>query len=248
MPEPNPHVHEHVHKHDEITLYIGCDPQNPEALGAEIEFCAGGKSMTVNATSVLFMPAGVHHGPVVWRSVTKPHLEMEIQLGTGSCRQSRPTARLTKHKEELFHKTIDGASDKNQENEYMLKPILMENRSGQPAMIRVTDSRAPSVSSYIEFGWIHGMPGPNPYFTEATHAFDEVVLHWGVDPENPLDLGAEIACFVGGQPMTIDTTSALWAPKGLSHGPFVWKKIRRPHVRMTLRPHVAEMDEMQKSR
>ena len=57
LPDPNPHIHEHVNEnHDEIILHIGSDYQNPEDLGAEIEFCVGGQPLVFNSTTALFVP------------------------------------------------------------------------------------------------------------------------------------------------------------------------------------------------
>jgi hypothetical protein len=99
MPAPNPHIHEHKHEnYNEIVLHIGGDPRNPEDLGAEIEFSVDGEPLTFDKTSALFIPAGVNHGPVIWKKVTKPHLQMAIVLGAGNMIEADPGG----HKEELL--------------------------------------------------------------------------------------------------------------------------------------------------
>jgi hypothetical protein len=91
MPEPNPHIHRHEHKNfDEIVLHIGGNPDNPEDLGAEIEFTVGDEPLLFNKTSALFIPAGVRHGPVIWKNVRKPHLQMAVVLGAGNMKQADP--------------------------------------------------------------------------------------------------------------------------------------------------------------
>jgi hypothetical protein len=91
MPEPNPHIFEHSHdKHGEVVLHIGGDPNNPEDLGGEIEFTVGGQPLVFNRTSGLFVPAGVKHGPVTWKKVTRPHLQMAIVLGAGTADEADP--------------------------------------------------------------------------------------------------------------------------------------------------------------
>jgi len=39
---------------------------------------------------------------------------------------------------------------------------------------------------------------------------------------------------VGGEPLIIDKTSALFVPKGVKHGPLTWKRVDRPHIQMTI--------------
>ena len=90
MPDPNPHIHEHSHDYDEIVLHIGIDPENPEELGAEIEFCLGGQPLTINSTSAIYVPKGVKHGPLTWKRVDKPHFEMAIMVGAGTLAESDP--------------------------------------------------------------------------------------------------------------------------------------------------------------
>lgn len=91
MPEPNPHILEHSHaEYNEIVLHIGSDPNNPEDLGAEIEFTVGGEPLVFDHTSALFVPAGVKHGPVTWKKVRRPHLQMAMVLGAGSLKEADP--------------------------------------------------------------------------------------------------------------------------------------------------------------
>jgi hypothetical protein len=89
MPQTNPYILEHVHHdYDEIVIHIGNDPDNPEDLGAEIEFVVDGEPLIVDKTSALFIPRGVKHGPLTWKRVDRPHLEMAIVLGSGDLREA----------------------------------------------------------------------------------------------------------------------------------------------------------------
>jgi hypothetical protein len=92
MPDPNPHIHEHTHREgcSEIVLHIGSDPNNPEDLGAEIEFVVDGQPLVFNTTSGIFIPSGVKHGPVTWKKLTRPHLQMAMVLGAGTLAEADP--------------------------------------------------------------------------------------------------------------------------------------------------------------
>ena len=90
MPEPNPHIHNHTHDYDEIVLHLGADPQNPEYLGGEIEFVVGGEKLKIDKTSALFIPKGVEHGPLTWKKVEKPHIQMVVMPGAGTVKESNP--------------------------------------------------------------------------------------------------------------------------------------------------------------
>ncbi len=91
MPEPNPHIFEHSHeKYNEVVLHIGTDPDHPEDLGGEIEFFVGGEPLVFDKTSALFVPAGVKHGPLTWKKVRRPHLQMAMVLGAGTVAEAAP--------------------------------------------------------------------------------------------------------------------------------------------------------------
>ncbi len=91
MPEPNPHIFEHSHeKYNELVLHLGTDPDHPEDLGGEIEFFVGGEPLVFDKTSALFVPAGVKHGPLTWKKVRRPHLQMAMVLGAGTVAEAAP--------------------------------------------------------------------------------------------------------------------------------------------------------------
>jgi len=129
---------------------------------------------------------------------------------------------------------------KSQYSKYLVKKPVYEtgprNTTGRqsPTMTYMSNDIVPGANVYLEFGWIWDMPRPNPHIPEHTHEYDEIVLHIGSDPNNPEDLGGEIEYVLGGEPLVFDTTSALFVPKGVKHGPLTWKKVTRPHIEMAI--------------
>ncbi|OGO31956.1 MAG: hypothetical protein A2Z29_06145 [Chloroflexi bacterium RBG_16_56_11] len=105
-----------------------------------------------------------------------------------------------------------------------------------PTMTYMSNDLVPGSNMYIEVGWVYEMPSPNPHIDAHDHNYDEIVMHLGGDPANPEELGAEIEFVVGGEKLTIDKTSALFVPKGVSHGPLTWKKVKKPHIQMVIMP------------
>jgi hypothetical protein len=103
-----------------------------------------------------------------------------------------------------------------------------------PTMTFMSSRQVAEANYYVEVGWIYGIPEPNPYIYEHVHEFDEIILHWGGDPNTPQDLGGEIEFYIGGQPIIFNTTTAMFIPKGTRHGPLTWKKFRFPHIEMSI--------------
>jgi hypothetical protein len=101
-----------------------------------------------------------------------------------------------------------------------------------PTMTFMSSKQVPEANYYIELGWIWEMPRPNPHIHEHVHTYDEIVLHWGGNPEMPQVLGGEIEFYLGGQPITFNTTTGIYIPAGVPHGPLTWKKFEFPHIEM----------------
>jgi hypothetical protein len=90
VPDPNPLIGEHTHDYDQIALHIGTDPKNPEDLGAEFEMVIDGEQVTINKTHSLYLPKGLKHGPITWKRVDRPVIEMTITLGGGTVEAVSP--------------------------------------------------------------------------------------------------------------------------------------------------------------
>jgi hypothetical protein len=60
------------------------------------------------------------------------------------------------------------------------------------------------------------------------HDFEEFLCFLGNDPANSFDFGGEVELTLGGEKHTIDHTSIVCVPKGVSHGPINFKKVTKP--------------------
>ena len=231
MPEPNPHISEHTHDYDEIVLHLGGDPANPQALGAEIEYYVGGQPLTFDTTTALYIPRGMRHGPVTWKKFKKPHIAMSIILGpesTGESWSGKPQKGLPQKKDRVdYEKYLVRKPD-------YLGGTEVTDALKSPTQIYMSSELVPECNVYIDFGWVCDLPDPNPPIPDHEHGYEEVVMFIGGDPDNPEDLGAEIEFCINGQPLTFDTTTAVYITKGIKHGPLTWKKLDRPHLLMPI--------------
>jgi len=82
-------VSEMVHNNsDEIVLHIGGDPDHPEDLGTDMELSIEGQRFLTSSSCAAYIPRGTRHGPIIWRQVNKPFIEMAILLNVGSMREA----------------------------------------------------------------------------------------------------------------------------------------------------------------
>lgn len=62
------------HKHDvgEIVAFYGSDPEKPNDLGGEIIFYIGGEKHVFTKSCMVFLPAGLEHGPLFLQRIDRP--------------------------------------------------------------------------------------------------------------------------------------------------------------------------------
>jgi hypothetical protein len=65
---PGPHSHEY----DEVIAFFGTNHEDPYDLGAEVELWLGDEKHIITKTSLVFIPAGLKHCPLVFVQVDKP--------------------------------------------------------------------------------------------------------------------------------------------------------------------------------
>lgn len=90
MPSPNPPLGTHSHNYIEVVLNIGTDPENPEDLGAKIESYMGDEKQVSDKTHAVYLPKNMPHGPVTWKRVSRPHIQMSLVIGTGNFSEALP--------------------------------------------------------------------------------------------------------------------------------------------------------------
>lgn len=231
QPKPNPlHQSYEWHDYDEIIFNVGMDYRDPGYLGGETEGYMGHSQQVINKTTLLYIPAGVEHGRISWHDFRKPHIQLAVKL---SAEVEKMDERLTR--EETSH------SPEVDYNRYMITEPLRELPSPpgttgrtSPPFTYLNNRLVPECNVYLEYGWIWEMPSPNPIEMSHAHAYDEIVLNIGADPDNPEELGGEIEAWMGGEKQVTDNTSAVFIPRNVAHGPVKWTRFEKPHIQMSL--------------
>jgi hypothetical protein len=224
---------EHVHDYDEIMIFWGSDHRRPQVLGAEIEYLVGGQTIVFNTTTGIFIPAGLPHGVVGWHKLDRPHLQMSLLIGSGT-RVERLAGPLDRALQKL---------DFDYEQYVLRSPIreagaeFVRGRTA-PTLTYMSALQIPGTRNYIEAGWTFDMPlskRAGAGMPSMVHRnYDEIVLHIGGDPARPEMLGADMEFWVGDMPLKFNTSSLIFIPKGLKHGPIKCLKYDFPHLVMAI--------------
>jgi len=62
----------HSHDYDEVIAFFGTDHNDPYDLGAEVELWLGDEKHIITKTSLVFIPAGLKHCPLIFLRVDRP--------------------------------------------------------------------------------------------------------------------------------------------------------------------------------
>ncbi len=98
MTEPYEDVYPHTHQGSEILCFVGGDPKNINDFDAEIEIALGEESelYTITSPTVVSIPAGLIHGPLRFKRVTKPVFFLEVTLVPEGCYDITPEGQYDK--------------------------------------------------------------------------------------------------------------------------------------------------------
>ena len=78
--DKDPHVHT---TYDEILIFVGSDPDDPENLNAELSVGLEDEVHIIDTPTVVLAPKNVVHCPLITRRVDKPYLFSAVCLDTG---------------------------------------------------------------------------------------------------------------------------------------------------------------------
>ena len=87
-----PHVmikHPHKHTFDQYLNFFGTDKEDLKDFGAEIELCLGEEQEKhiINSPTVVFVKAGLIHGPIEWKKVEKPAIFVDVAMTNNYARR-----------------------------------------------------------------------------------------------------------------------------------------------------------------
>lgn len=234
IPQPNPHAPEQVLDHDQILLHIGMNPDTPQDLGGTVEFYLGGQPIVFTTTTSVFIPRGTPFGPLAWKEFHHPHVQLSMVLGTGDPQGGTGRGGTGERANTLPRKGRNFDYE-----QYVIRsplreagPNHVEGRQN-PTMTYMSRPQINAVDNYIEFGWIWDVPDP-PIPRMRHDGFDEIVLHIGSNPGDPEDLGGTLRFGVGEDMIELDTSHCVYLPRGMDHGPLIWKEVHRPLIELAM--------------
>ena len=74
-------VKPHTHEFDEILGFVGTSLQNPHDLNGEVELWLGDEKHLLTQSCLVYVPARLKHGPLIFNKVTTPIVHFSVMTG-----------------------------------------------------------------------------------------------------------------------------------------------------------------------
>jgi len=214
----------HIHPDNECLLFVGLDYDNPGKLGAELEMTMGkdGEKYKFDTPTLVVVPRGLQHCPVIAKRVDKPYGFLLISLGG---------------KYNLTESPVRTAAPSKAGNKYgeMVRKLDMRDahrtKGGNADFIAGWNGKEMEGFD-LNFTWaFHKGLGAWHENDPHTHPAGEALLFVGLDPNNPNYLGAEIEVGMGEEQEkhVFDTPTVIIAPAGFVHCPLITRKVDKPY-------------------
>jgi hypothetical protein len=214
----------HVHPYGEVFVFTGLDYNNPNTLGAELELKIGenGEEHVISAPSIVVLPAGMSHLPMVNKKVDKPFGFLAISV-SGEDKTEELKQRGKAHP--LVNKYGDLITRMEMRD--------MKRKKGGNADFMAFWNGKKHEGFRLNFTWaFHKGTGYWHENDPHVHPNDEALVFVGLDPEKPDYLGAEMEIQMGEEREVhvFDTPTVVVAPKGLVHCPLITRKVEKPYA------------------
>jgi mannose-6-phosphate isomerase-like protein (cupin superfamily) len=218
-PEP------HVHDADEILGFFSSDPNNPYDLGGEIEFWLADEKFMITKSTMVFIPAGIKHCPIVIHRVDRPIIHFSV-VTEGQWTMQKPKeqpGRESNYRNYLVTELNEPPEKKKIAKEYSkyARRILWMDRDVVDRAFHMNTAWYLKAAATLD---------DKPH----THKEDEIIGFIGGDPSNPTDLNGEVEIWLEDEKQIITKSAMLFIPAGMRHCPLVLKRVSRPIFHFTV--------------
>jgi hypothetical protein len=220
-PEP------HAHAADELIGFYGSDWKDPYNLGAEIEIWVDDQKIIIDRTSLVFVPAGVKHGPLWIRRVERPVIHFSVLTDREYVADSEGWKKLSSTARSLVVTELKVPPE---------KLALAEAYNRYACRVLWMDENVVPGSFHINTAWFFSRARAVENVPHTHDEDDEIIGFIGSDPNHPENLGAEVEIMLGDEPHVITKSSMIFVPAGLKHCPLILRRVDRPIFHFTTVP------------
>jgi hypothetical protein len=214
----------HTHNFDHVIGIVGGRPEDPQDLGGEVTVWLDGHEEVITRNRLIFVPAGVVHGPYLFSKIERPVFFVAIAM-TGKY-TSNPAATPAKPAAKKRYSMVDHTKE-NFSVGGDFKDVPRPRATTRGARILHIEDDMVKGAFYVDFVWIWSGTGGAPA-PEHVHEWTECLAMAGADPAHPHDIGGEMSIVLGGEYHATTKSSLICIPAGLKHCPWEFHDIKTP--------------------
>lgn len=220
----------HKHDFDHIIGIAGGHKDDPQDLGGEITVWLDGRPEKIVRNSLVFVPAGVVHGPYLFTRVDRPIFFVSIankgtftrtvveQVATPERERKYAIVDYLKKKDFTVAGTGDGAP-----------PLPAVPKHSDGCRIMHIEDDIVKGSFYVDFVWEFSGTGGAPAHAHD-HEWPELLAMLGSDPDHPYDNGGEQYITLGDETLTTSKSTLICIPPHVKHCPWGFRDVKHPSM------------------
>jgi mannose-6-phosphate isomerase-like protein (cupin superfamily) len=216
----------HTHDFSQVIGIVGGYPEDPHDLDGEITIWLDGHKEVLTRSGLIFVPAGVVHGPIMFNKINRRVFFITIAMTGKLTRKPAPDPQKPAAKKlyTIMDHTKERFSVGGDFKEALPPPRPSTVKSTR--ILHIEDDMVPG-SFYVDFVWIWSGTGGAPA-PEHTHEWNELIAMAGADPAHPRDLGGEMSIVIGDEYHPTTKSTLVCIPAGTKHCPWEFHDIQRP--------------------
>jgi mannose-6-phosphate isomerase-like protein (cupin superfamily) len=222
----------HIHDYSQVIGLIGGRPGADMDLDGEISIWLDGHKETMTESRLIFIPAGVVHGPFQFTKINHPVMFLVIAMNGQY--SAMPAKQPDKPAAKKRYSLMDHYKAGFEQPTGKKKAAPPERKSKGALVLHIEDDMIPG-SFYVDVVKIYEGSGSAPA-PEHDHKWPELLATIGADPEHPREIDGEMVIYINGERFATNKSSCVCVPAGVKHCPFEFNNIKSNTIIFTCGP------------
>jgi mannose-6-phosphate isomerase-like protein (cupin superfamily) len=223
----------HTHNYSQVIGLIGGRSGADQDLGGEIIIWLDGHKETFRKNHLIYIPAGVIHGPFMFTRINHPVLFLVIAMNGQY--SATPAKQPDKPAAVKQYSLMDHYKDGFEQPAGKKKAAPPEKKSKGALVLHIEDDMIPG-AFYVDVVKVYEGSGSAPA-PEHVHEWPELLATVGADPDHPREIPGEMVIYLNGEKFTTNKSSCVCIPAGVKHCPFDFNNIKSHTVIFSAGPH-----------
>ena len=221
----------HTHDYSQVIGLIGGKPGADQDLHGEITVWLDGHKETFTRNHLIFIPAGVVHGPFLFSRINHPVLFLVIAMNGQYT--AKPAKQPDKPSAQKRYSLMDHDKPGFEVGPKTKPPA--ERKSRGFLSLHIEDDMIPG-AFYVDVVKVYegsgGAPAP-----EHDHKWPELLAMVGADPDKPREIDGQMVIYLNGEKFSTNKSSYVCIPAGLKHCPWEFNNIKSHTVIFSTGPN-----------